>query len=109
MVRASTTVGHVPRRISSICSIFLRRGGNITCTVTGSRHYSGDLPQGGLEVPCLLKFEGNDKELTKAEKLIKSALSSASFENGPVEDKRKDEDKTRAESPANQSPANLYS
>ncbi len=51
MVRASTTVGHVPRRISSICSIFLRRGGNITCTVTGSRHYSGDLPQGGLEVP----------------------------------------------------------
>ncbi len=31
-----------------------------------------------------LKFEGNDKELTKAEKLIKSALSSASSENGPV-------------------------
>ncbi len=32
--------------------------------------------------PCLLKFEGNDKELTKAEKLIKSALSSAYSENG---------------------------
>ncbi len=49
-----------------------------------------------------MTFEGNDKELTKAEKLIKSALSSASSENGPVKDKRKDEDKTRAESPANQ-------
>ncbi len=96
MVRASTTVG------PSICSIFLRRGGSITCTVTGSRHYSGDLPQGGLGVPCLLKFERNDKELTKAEKLIKSALSSASSENGPVKDERKDEDKTRAEPPANQ-------
>ena len=41
----------------------------------------------------------NDKELAKAEKLIKS---SASSENGPVKDKRKDEEKTRAESPANQ-------
>ncbi len=71
----------------------------VLLAVTGSRRYSGDLPQGGLEVPCLLKFEGN---VTKAEKLIKSALSSASSENGPVKDKRKDEDKTRAESPANQ-------
>ena len=44
-------VGHVPRRISSIYSIFIRRGGFIKCTVTGYRCYSSDLPQGGLEVP----------------------------------------------------------
>ena len=40
------TVGHVPKRISSICSSFLRRDGTITCQVTGTRRYSADLPQG---------------------------------------------------------------
>ena len=30
VIRASVTVGHVPKKISSICSVFLRRGGYIT-------------------------------------------------------------------------------
>lgn len=30
-------VGHCPRRISAVCSIFIRRGGKITCQVTGRR------------------------------------------------------------------------
>ncbi len=98
MVRAPNTVGHVPRRV---CSIFLRRGRSITCTFTGSRHYSGDLPQGGLEVPCLLKFVGDEKQLAKAKKLINSAMSSASRQDGPAKGKRKVEDKT-TRSPANQ-------
>ncbi len=33
-------VGHVPGKISSICSLFLRRNGSISCRVTGSRRYS---------------------------------------------------------------------
>ena len=33
-------VGHVPRRILSICSIFIRQGRIIKCTVTGYRHHS---------------------------------------------------------------------
>ena len=41
-------VGHVPRTISSVCSIFIRRGGNIVCKITGSREYLSDLDQGGL-------------------------------------------------------------
>ena len=40
-------VGHVPRRISAACSLFIHRKGKITCVVTGHRHYSVDLPQGG--------------------------------------------------------------
>ena len=44
-------VGHVPRFISSICCMFLHKGGAISCVVTGSRRYSADLPQRGLEVP----------------------------------------------------------
>ena len=55
------TVGHVPRNISSICSIFIRRGGSILCTVKGPRQYSSDLPQGGLEIPCTLEFVSHKK------------------------------------------------
>ena len=51
-------VGHVPRRISSICSTFIRRGRIIKYTVTGCQRYSSDLLQGGLEVPCKLTFIG---------------------------------------------------
>ena len=43
-------VGHVPRRISSICSSFLRRGGMITCRVTGARRYSPRSDTAFLEV-----------------------------------------------------------
>jgi len=50
------TVGHVSRRISCICSSFLGHGGSITCTITGHRQYEASLVQGGLEVPCTLKF-----------------------------------------------------
>ena len=28
------TVGHIPRKISSLCSIFIRRGGTICCKLT---------------------------------------------------------------------------
>ena len=56
-------VGHVPRRISSSCSIFIRRGGSIKCSITGSRCYSSDLPQGGLEIPCILIFTTKCAEL----------------------------------------------
>jgi len=56
LIKDDLVVGHVPRNISVICSAFLRRGGIITGTVTEVRQYSNDLPQGGLEVPCHLKF-----------------------------------------------------
>ena len=42
----SQTVGHVPKKISRICSSFLQHGGTITAMVTGHRRYSSDLVQG---------------------------------------------------------------
>ena len=66
-------VGHVPRIISPICSIFIRRGGTISCRANGSRRYSSDLPQGGLEVPRILTFSTpNAREIEKTNKLIES-------------------------------------
>ena len=65
-----TIVGHLPRKISKLCSLFLRRGASITCIVTGRRRYSVDLPQGGLEIPCRLILKANSREIDKLKRLI---------------------------------------
>lgn len=71
----TAVVGHVPRLISSICSVYIRRGGSINCTITGSRRYSADLPQGGMEIPCVLTFKSSShKECDKAVKLLNMTL-----------------------------------
>ena len=85
VMKSHQTVGHIPMKISSVCSLFLRHGGTITCTVTGSRQHSQDLPQGGLEIPCTLTFEGGLKDVTKAEKLIKKSLAVSAQQKAPVE------------------------
>ena len=58
-------IGHLPRTISTISSLFIRRGGSIQCEVTDHRRYSRDLPQGGMEVPCKLHFRADGSELKK--------------------------------------------
>ena len=69
-------VGHVSRKISSICSIFIRRGGKIICRITGHRRYLSDLPQGGPELPCILTFTtASAKECSKTKKIFESTLS----------------------------------
>ena len=46
-------VDHLPKKISSTCSLLIRNGGIIYCEVTEPcRRYSRDLVQGGLEIPC---------------------------------------------------------
>ncbi len=50
VIKGEQTVGHLPRKISRLCALFLGRGGSITATVTGRRRRSVDLPQGGLEI-----------------------------------------------------------
>ena len=54
---SSKVVGHFPRFLSSISSIFIRRGGKIVCRITGTRCYFADLPQGGMKIPCILIFK----------------------------------------------------
>ena len=63
-------IGHLPTKISRVCSLFLRRGGVIRCTVSATRRYSMDLPQGGLEILCVVKFIANAKEIHKLKLLI---------------------------------------
>ena len=54
--------------------LFLLRSGSIICHVSGRSRFSEDLPQGGLEIPCTIIFEGDAKRTTKAKDLIESAL-----------------------------------
>ena len=65
VVKDGKTVGHLPRKLSKVCSLFLRRGGTIQCTVRGRRRRSTDLPQGGLEIPCCLLFTSNHEDIQK--------------------------------------------
>ena len=81
-------IGHVPRKISAMCHLFLRRGGHIACQVTGHRQFSADLPQGGLEVPCSLVFVGAEKEICKVKRLS-SAASDITIAVEPPEKKAK--------------------
>ena len=41
--KKGTTMGHLPRRLSRVCSFFLRHGGTISCAVNEGRRYSIDL------------------------------------------------------------------
>lgn len=76
VVEGGVTVGHVPRAISSVCYLFLGRNGTLRCQVTGTRHYSVDLPQGGLEIPCKLIFSGHARLIAKVQKLLQEAITS---------------------------------
>ena len=77
VIKRGNVVGHVPRKISAICSLFMRRGGTIHCKVTGSKQYSRDISQGGLEIPCLLIFTGDPKYIQKVTKATSSASAAA--------------------------------
>ena len=69
VMKDNNFVSHMPRKISTVW-LFLHQGGQIVCCVTGSRHYSHDLLQGGVEIPCILVFDS--KYVDKANKLIYS-------------------------------------
>ena len=61
--------------------MFLRQGGSINCTVTGSRKFSIDLAQGGLEITFIFTFKAPTKDLLeKTQRLIEEVYSTASNE-----------------------------
>ena len=71
VIEDDSIVGHILRKISLVCLLFLWRGGSIACVITGTRRYSVDLPQGGLEISCKLLFTGKPQEINKLQKLLK--------------------------------------
>jgi len=70
VLQDSHVVEHLSQKISRVCSLFILQGGTITCIVSGHCWYSADLPQGGVEVPCILVFRGKKKYLLKINKSV---------------------------------------
>ena len=70
-------VGHISRQIYTSCNMFMQSGGSVTFIVTSSHHYSVDVPQEGLEIPCQLRFKGNEKVINKIKPLLQNALPEA--------------------------------
>ena len=63
-------IGHLPRKVSRVFALFLKRGGAINCTVTGRQRHLADLPQ-GLEIPYVVIFQGQAKEIQKLKRVSK--------------------------------------
>ena len=105
VLKTDKIVGHLPKRISSTCSIFLRKEGTITCTVSGERRYSRDLTQGGLEIPCLLIFEiSNEALISKIKKMPDQCQKQEEESEVPakrikLENKENDRNEANAEVP----------
>ena len=75
-------VGYVPRQFSCVSSLLLQSGGLLACKVSGDRHYSLDLLQEGMEIPCMYTFPGvpdlvhkNQQWLGEFKAKIKESLS----------------------------------
>lgn len=85
VTKGELIVGHLPCKIPAACSLFLHRNGLITARVTDTRQYSIDLPQGGLEVPCVLKFVGEVSYVEKVKKLLPHPSTSKAQMHGEIE------------------------
>ena len=94
-MKCGSIVGHLPKKISSMCSLFLRHGGVIVCRITDSnKRYSRDLEQGSLEIPCLLLFQAKQKLLGKVCKLLlfsEKSTSEAKLSGSPCNMKQEAE------------------
>ena len=91
VMKSGGVVGHLPKKISATCSLFLRKGGTILCQVTDERQKrSFDLVQGGLEIQCLLIFSSKKRDLLdKVQKLLALSIEKVekSVKNEMVKDK----------------------
>ncbi len=102
VIKSSYVVSHLPRKISLICSLFLRRSGcSINCEVISEKRYSRDLPQGGLEIPCLLYFSGNSSECKTSAKNVEKLLKIA-MEGCLLKKPNKTPDSTKIDPPPTQ-------
>lgn len=66
VLKAGSTVGHVPYSMSRVCWFFLNRGGHMNCQITGHRKFGN-----GLEVPCVYTFlSSSARTITKLKTLL---------------------------------------
>ena len=62
-VLQSVTVGHLTKFMSKLAHFFVKDDGKFRCEITGSKRYSSDLEQGGLEIPAKLIFQNSNERI----------------------------------------------
>ena len=69
------TVGHVPRELSGFIFYFIQEGGSVTGTVASTTPRISPIPEGGLEVPILMRFTHENKTISsKMETLVRKQV-----------------------------------
>ena len=59
----SVTVGHFPKYMSKKAHFFVKHAERIRREITGSKRYSSDLEQGGLEIPAKIIFQNSNERI----------------------------------------------
>ena len=49
--------------MSKLAHFFVKHEGEIRCEITGSKRYSSDLEQGGLEIPAKITFQNSNERI----------------------------------------------
>ena len=68
VIKDGYVVGHMPRSLSRVSWYFLKRGGCISCRVTGRRKLGV-----GLEVPCVYVYHGSSRSVEKLRRLLSAS------------------------------------
>ena len=59
----AVTVGHLAKFLSKLAHFFVNHDGEIRCEITGSKRYSSDLEQSGLEIPAKIIFWNSNERI----------------------------------------------
>ena len=59
----SITVGHLPKFMSKPAHLYVKHADKIRCEIAGSKRYSFDLEQGGLEIPAKIIFQNSNERI----------------------------------------------
>ena len=49
--------------MSKLTHFFVKHAGKIRCEITGSKRYSSNLEQGGLEIPAKIIFQNSNEKI----------------------------------------------
>ena len=71
----SVIVGQLPKFMSKLAHFFVKHAGKIRCEITGSKRYSSDLEQGGLEIPAKIIFQNSNERIIEEMKKKLAPLS----------------------------------
>ena len=70
----SVRVGHLPKFMSKLAHFFVKHDGEIRSEITGSKRYSSDLEQGGLEIPAKIIFQNSNERIIEEMKKKRTPL-----------------------------------